>query len=109
MKRIFVVLFSLCLCLTSFAEKNENGNFELIDVRTPDEYHAGRIPEAKLINLMDPAFTEKVGQLDKNKTYYVYCRSGSRSMTACRVMADAGIEDLHNVKFGLMGWQGPLE
>jgi len=57
---------------------------------------------------MDPAFREKVQQLDKNKTYYVYCRSGSRSMTACRVMADAGIDEFHNVKFGLMGWQGPL-
>lgn len=84
-------------------------NYEIIDCRTPGEYHMGHIPGAKLVDLMDPAFREKVGQLDKNKTYYVYCRSGSRSMTACRVMSDAGIEDLYNVKFGLMGWQGPLE
>jgi len=83
--------------------------FEIIDCRTPGEFHAGHIRGAKLIDLMDPTFREKVEQLDKDKTYYVYCRSGSRSMTACRVMADAGIENLHNVKFGLMGWQGPLE
>ena len=88
--------------------KSNNGDFEIIDCRTPGEYHMGHIPQAKLIDLMDPAFREKVQELDKNKTYYVYCRSGSRSITACRVMADAGIEDLHNVKFGLMGWQGPL-
>jgi rhodanese-related sulfurtransferase len=84
-------------------------SYELIDCRMPGEYHMGHIPGAKLIDLMHPAFREKIEQLDKTKTYYIYCRSGSRSMTARRLMADAGIEDVHNVKFGLMGWQGPLE
>jgi rhodanese-related sulfurtransferase len=86
----------------------DNNTYEIIDCRTPGEYQMGHIPGSRLIDLMDPAFREKVQQLDKDKTYYIYCRSGSRSMTACRVMADAGIEDLHNVKFGLMGWQGSL-
>jgi phage shock protein E len=90
--------------------KNANGkdNFEILDVRTPGEYHSGHIPDAKLYNLMDPSFKNKVSQLDPGKTYYVYCRSGSRSMTACRVMAEAGLKNLYNVKFGLMGWQGEL-
>jgi len=87
----------------------ENQKFEIIDCRTPDEFHMGHIPGAQLIDLTDPAFRGKIQELDKTKAYYVYCRSGSRSMTACRVMADTGIENLFNVKFGLMGWQGPLE
>ena len=87
----------------------DNQDYEIIDCRTPSEFHLGHIPGAKLLDLMDPSFREKVQQLNKNKTYYLYCRSGSRSMTACRVMADAGFENSHNVKFGLMGWQGPLE
>lgn len=86
----------------------DNDDFELIDCRTPGEFHTGHIPGARLIDLMDPAFRSKVDTLDKSKTFYVYCRSGSRSMTACRVMADAGIDNLYNVKFGLMGWQDPL-
>ncbi len=99
-----------CEELQSIVE-NGNGqdNYELIDVRTPEEFHAGHIPGSRLINLMDPAFRDKVSALDPAKTYYVYCRSGSRSMTACRVMGDAGLDKLYNVKFGLMGWQGPLE
>lgn len=88
--------------------QNEENNFEIIDVRTPGEYNSGHIPGAKLMNLMDPSFRNKVDQLVPEKTYYVYCRSGSRSMTACRVMAETGIKNLHNVKFGIMGWQGPL-
>ena len=99
-----------CDELQEIIKNDRNGqHYELIDCRTPGEYHSGRIPGAKLLDLMDPAFREKVEQLDKTRTYYVYCRSGSRSMTACRIMSDAGIEDVHNVKFGLMGWQGPLE
>jgi rhodanese-related sulfurtransferase len=90
------------------ADESKN-HYELIDVRTPGEFHSGHIPNAQLLNLMDPSFKEKVNQFDKEKTYYVYCRSGSRSMTACRVMAEAGFKNLYNVKFGLMGWQGPLE
>ena len=91
------------------SNNTENKDFEIIDCRTPGEYHMGHIPGALLIDLMDPAFRAKVETLDKKKTYYVYCRSGSRSMTACRVMADTGIDKLYNVKFGLMGWQGSLE
>ena len=86
----------------------ENGNYELIDVRTSEEYHMGHIPNAKLINLMDPAFKEKIQQLDNTKIYYVYCRSGSRSMSATRIMANTGLKNVYNVKFGLMGWQGPI-
>ena len=98
-----------CEELQALVENGEDkNNYELIDVRTPGEYQSGHIPGAKLINLMDPSFREKVKELDPEKTYYVYCRSGSRSMTACKVMADAGLEKLYNVKFGMMGWQGPL-
>jgi rhodanese-related sulfurtransferase len=97
-----------CDQLQAIVNDNSKNHYELIDVRTPGEYHSGHIPDAKLMNLMDPAFRNKIKELDPDKTYYVYCRSGSRSMTACRVMAEAGLKNLYNVKFGLMGWQGPL-
>jgi len=76
--------------------------YEIIDVRTPEEYHAGHIPDAKLFNLMDPSFRNMISQLDPHKTHYVYCRSGSRSMTACRIMAEAGIDKLYNLNFQLL-------
>jgi rhodanese-related sulfurtransferase len=99
-----------CEELQEIIGNNSNhNNYEIIDCRTPGEFHTGHIPGSKLMDLMDPAFREKIEQLDKNKTYYVYCRSGSRSLSACRMMVDSGIADVHNVKFGLMGWQGPLE
>ena len=101
--------FSNILCdeLQNIIDSDSNDH-EIIDCRTPGEYHSGHIPDATLINIMDPSFKDKITNLDKAKTYYVYCRSGSRSMTACRIMEEAGLENLYNVKFGLMGWNGPL-
>jgi rhodanese-related sulfurtransferase len=99
----------LCEELESIlGDTNISGKHEIIDVRTDGEFAMGHIPESKLYNLIDPAFREKINGLDRNKTYYVYCQSGSRSMSACRLMADLGFKDVNNIKFGLMGWRGPL-
>ena len=38
------------------SDDSNSGNFEIIDCRTPGEYHSGHIPGSKLIDLMDPAF-----------------------------------------------------
>ena len=99
----------LCDKLESVIDNNnETGNYEILDVRTDGEYFSGHIPDSILYNLMDPAFRMNMNNLNKDKTYYVYCKSGSRSMTACRIMADLGFKEVYNVKFGLMGWNGPL-
>jgi len=87
---------------------NDTDNYEILDVRTEGEFSMGHIPDSKLHNLMDPMFRENLNSLDRDTTYYVYCRSGSRSMTACRMMTDLGFKNVNNVKFGLMGWNGPL-
>lgn len=80
----------------------------LLDVRTPAEHAEAHIPGSLNINLMDPTFMNKVAGLDKSKTYYVYCRSGGRSSSACGAMGRAGFEKLHNLAGGMMGWQGSV-
>jgi rhodanese-related sulfurtransferase len=77
----------------------------LIDVRTPEEVAEGAIKGAKNINIFDPNFANKIAALDKNKTYFVYCRSGGRSGQACNAMADMGFEKLVNLSGGYMGWR----
>lgn len=83
--------------------------FGLIDVRTNQEHNGGHIPNSVNINVMSPDFMTKIEQLDKNKTYYVYCASGNRSKTACSQMANMGFEDVNNLKMGMMGWSGSVE
>lgn len=63
----------------------------VIDVRTPEEYATGHAQGAENINLNSGNFEAEVSQLDPNKTYVVYCRSGSRSAQAAAIMQDQGL------------------
>tara|TARA_R110000868_G_scaffold26102_6_gene101027 strand:- start:656 stop:964 length:309 start_codon:yes stop_codon:yes gene_type:complete len=75
----------------------------IIDVRTPEEEVEGTINGALNINLMESSFPAKIMDLDKSKTYYVYCRSGGRSATACQFMEKNGLT-AYNLKGGIQAW-----
>lgn len=87
-----------------FAQLMKEKNHVVLDVRSAFEQREGAIPGNILIDMFDPAFTQKVTKLDKNKTYMVYCRSGNRSKTACSVLASKGFENLYNLKGGMREW-----
>lgn len=76
----------------------------VLDVRTPAEVQQLVLEGALNIDFMQPDFAQQVTELDKNKTYLVYCRSGNRSSQACQLMAQQGFSDLHNLRGGLMSW-----
>jgi rhodanese-related sulfurtransferase len=86
-----------------------NENAVLIDVRTPEECAAGIIPGAKNIDLMGADFMEQVSKLDKDKEYFMICRSGGRSATACGAMAQNGFKNLYNLNGGMMFWDGDVQ
>lgn len=89
--------------------KSKSGNVTLIDVRTEGEHFGGHIPNSLNINVMGPDFAQKIGDLDKSKSYFVYCASGNRSKTACGFMAQAGFANVTNLAMGMMGWRGAVE
>lgn len=86
-------------------ENKDNPNFILLDVRTPGEFEEGHIEGCILLNYQSTDFKDKLKELDKNKTYLVYCRSGMRSAAAANVMLKMGFEDLYNIVGGIMGWE----
>lgn len=83
-------------------------NAVLLDVRTDMEHNEEHIPGSIQINIMGPDFPQRVAELDKNKAYYVYCRSGNRSGSACGFMASQGFTELYNLAPGMMGWEGEV-
>jgi len=74
---------------------------ELIDCRYPDENAVWRISGARLIPL-DQLRTEAL-QLDKARSYIVYCRTGRRSRAAAFLMRQAGLNAV-SLKGGIADW-----
>ena len=86
----------------------ENDSDSLIlDVRTPDEFETSRIPNSINIDFYNPEiFMREIGKLDKDKSYYVYCRTGVRSANSCHLMKELGFVNIYNLIGGIVDWKG---
>ena len=90
-----------------FAEVLKDTTVQLVDVRTPEEFAEGHIPDALNINVMDENFIDvAISSLDRKRTVAVYCRSGRRSKTAAGELAKVGFKVVE-LEGGFLGWNGP--
>ena len=66
--------------------------YTLVDVRTPEEYAEGHLPNAININWYDADFLQQIGAVPEAKatTLYVYCKRGGRSSEAAQVLDSLG-------------------
>ena len=83
----------------------ETGDVEVLDVRTPEEYAEGHVAGATLIDFYEPDFAERIGELDRDQEYVVYCRSGNRSGQAVALMAEQGFGAVNDVDGGIVAWE----
>ncbi len=74
----------------------------LLDVRQPEEYHAGHIAGATLIPLGE--LHVRAEELPQDREILCICRSGSRSGAAARQLVALGYKTL-NLAGGLSAWQ----
>ena len=94
--------------IQEFKEKIESDEQAvIIDVRTPEEEVEGVIENSVNINIMEASFPAKIMDLDKSKNYYVFCRSGGRSATACQFMEKNGL-NAYNLLGGIQAWNQSL-
>jgi rhodanese-related sulfurtransferase len=82
----------------------KNKNFVILDVRTPEEFTEGHLANATNIDFKATDFAEKVGKLDKSKTYLVYCRAGHRSASAIEIMKPQSFRTIYNLDGGITQW-----
>ncbi len=87
-----------------FNEAVKNKDSVIIDVRNETEQKSGKIPGSILVNVSRPDFAQKVSEMDKEKSYYLYCRSGFRSAKACGIMHELGFERVYNLSGGILAW-----
>ena len=81
-------------------------NVVLVDVRTLEEYNEGHIKDSLHIDIFSPSFIVEIEKLEKNKDYYIICKSGGRSMTAGEAMENLGFSKVTNLAGGMMAWMG---
>ncbi len=81
------------------------GDVEIIDIRTLEEYYSGIIQGAVNIDYYSTSFREELSQLDKDKTYLIYCRTGSRTSNAVGIMRELGFNEVYVLKGGITSWR----
>jgi rhodanese-related sulfurtransferase len=86
---------------TLFSEKKD---FELIDVRTPNEIIAGIIPGTTAAMPLS-VLTLRIADIPRDKQVIFYCRSGARSAQACMFLAHQhGFKNVYNLRGGTISW-----
>ena len=82
------------------------GDFTLIDVRSSEEFEndIGRLPKARLMPIKGD-LRSQLSRLDREKPYLFICRSGGRSMRACRLALTLGFRNITNLKGGMLAWE----
>lgn len=89
----------------AFRERSASeANAVILDIRTPEEVSEGIVPGAKVIDFHASDFAAKIGKLDKNKTYFVYCKAGGRSSRTVDLMKSSGFKHVHELEGGYQAW-----
>ena len=80
-------------------------NAVVLDVRKDDEYSQGAIVNAIHIPLEEIDNHLKKIEKYKDKSIIVYCRTGSRSVSACSKLKKHGFDAVFNLGGGVLAWQ----
>lgn len=80
-------------------------NAILVDVRTTAEWQSGSLDKAIHIDYLSEEFLDVIETLDRTKTYYLFCRTGRRSIRTGVLMKNWGFEKVINLDGGLTAWE----
>ena len=76
----------------------------ILDVRQPEEFAEGHLAQAINLDwLNQTVFINGLAKLNKQKTYYIYCRSGRRSQAAAGKLKAEGFQVI-DLKGGYLHW-----
>ena len=83
---------------TLAAKQQENPSIAIVDVRKASEYGSEHILNAQ--NAPLDFINESMATIDKDKTYFVHCAGGYRSMIFISILKARGFEHLIDIKGG---------
>lgn len=83
---------------SEFQDKIDEEPGVIIDVRTQEEFNEGHLTNVdRHYNLLNGDFEAQLDSLDKDETYYLYCRTGNRSGQAANLMVENGFKNVYNI------------
>jgi hydroxyacylglutathione hydrolase len=74
----------------------------VVDVREPDEFESGHVPDA--VSIPQAELALQLARVPRDRDVLVACRSGSRSLGAARFLNAHGYERVANLERGTLGW-----
>ncbi len=79
---------------------------QVIDVRQPDEWMRGHIPEAELVPLDGIyLFGKAIADYPKDRNLILVCEMGQRSVVASEIALVAGFKNVYNLVGGMSAWR----
>ena len=112
MRHIYILLFFLCSCSEQFRHISveefnsfSSDEFELLDVRTLEEFQSGHILGAINIDFFSADFIYKIKEFDTNLNLILYCRTDNRSSKSAKILADNNYKNIYVIKGGIEQWR----
>ncbi len=100
-------LFSNAATDAGIEEYHKTQGAILLDVRTPEEYASGHIPDSCNLPLMEMELIEKAVP-EKDAPIFLYCQSGNRSRQAKAILEQLGYCNVKNIG-GIVDYHGKVE
>ena len=90
-----------------FAARLKEPHVFLLDVREPNEWDICHLEGATLIPMGQ--LTERLSEIDGTMNILVYCRDGSRSLDAIRLLYESGYTSVRHLKGGILAWADEID
>ena len=85
-----------------YLELSKKNKFQLIDVRTNDEFNINRLTKAINIDFYDSIFLRRFEKFNKEDNILLYCRSGRRSLLGAEILVKNGYKNVYDLKGGVI-------
>ena len=85
-----------------YLELSKKNKFQLIDVRTNDEFNISRLTNAINIDFYDSVFLRRFEKFNKEDNILLYCRSGRRSLLGAKILVKNGYKNIYDLKGGVI-------
>ena len=85
-----------------YLELSKKNKFQLIDVRTNDEFNINRLKKAINIDFYDSIFLRRFEKFNKEDNILLYCRSGRRSLLGAEILVKNGYKNIYDLKGGVI-------